>query len=72
MVVFVTAITRMPNDCPRINIADKEDAVFFFKQVREHALKLIKHELARDNMSKDKEVMKACRDAIEGVRSNGC
>lgn len=60
----------MPNECPRIDIADKADAAFFFEQVRQHALKMVKHELARHELGKDKEAFKACRQAIDGVSEN--
>jgi hypothetical protein len=57
----------MPNDCPTIDISEKEDAAYFFAQVREHAVKVVKQELARDNLGKDKQALAACQKSIDEV-----
>lgn len=64
----IATTATMPNDCPPIDISQKEDAAFFFDQVRKNAIKLVKQELARDHMEKDKKALAACQKSIDEVR----
>ena len=63
----LTDSPRMPDDFPRIDLSEREDAEHVFALIRKHALRLVKQELARDGMGEDGEALAACQKSIDGV-----
>lgn len=63
----LTDLPRMPDDFPRIDLSEREDAEHVFALIRKHALRLVKQELSKDGMGEDSEALAACQKSIDGV-----
>lgn len=57
----------MQESFPKIDLRGKDDAAYYFDQIRRHALKLVQRELEKDKLGKDKEAFSICNKAIDEV-----
>lgn len=57
----------MQESFPKIDLREKDDAAYYFDQIRRHASKLVQKELERDKLGMDKEAISICNRAIDEV-----
>jgi len=60
----------MPEDFPRIDIAEREDVEHVFEVIKKHANRLVKEELKKDGKDQDTEALMSCQRAIDRVSSD--